>query len=70
MAMDLNQAKVEVETAIKAAFQSKYPTGSDGSPTSPDDFTDIAESVSPGIIAALQHVLNNAETSVDGEDIL
>lgn len=65
MAMDLIAAQAEIEDAIKTGMQAKYPTGTDGSATVPDDFADIAEGIAPGIVAALQHILDNAETSSD-----
>lgn len=63
MAMDLDAAKIEIETAIKTAMQEAYPSTENG-PTTPDDFAGIAEGVSPGIIAALQHILDNAEPTI------
>ena len=61
MAMDLVAAKTVIETAIKDAMQAQYPEAPPGNPTVPADFAGIAEGVSPGIIAALQHILDNAQ---------
>lgn len=69
MAMNLDTAKTEIEDAIKTAMQVAYPSTPNG-PTFPSDFAGMAEGISPGIIAALQHILDNAETDVDAEGIL
>lgn len=69
MAMNLVTAKTEIETAIKEAMLAQYPTNPGGD-NSLEDFAPLAEGISPGIIAALQHILDNAETNPGGETIL
>ena len=61
MAMNLNAAKTAIETAIKDALQTKYPFAPPGNPTVAADFAGLADGISPGIIAALQHILDNAQ---------
>ena len=64
MAMNLTAAQTAIEDAIKTAMQAEYPTTENG-PTEPADFEGMAKGIAPGIIAALQHVLDNAETTSD-----
>lgn len=69
MAMNLTAAATAIETAIKNAMQVEYPTDPLGNPLTPADFEGLAKGITPGIIAALQHILDNAETSPSGESI-
>ena len=64
MAMNKAQAKTDVVAAIKTAFNSAY-----GEPeASYDEFANIMADTIVDII--IQHILDNAETSVDAESIL
>jgi hypothetical protein len=64
MAINITQATAEIEAAIKTGMQAKYPLRSDGDPTVPEDFVDLAEGLSPGIVQTLQHLIDN--TSIPG----
>ena len=67
MAMKLNTAKTEIETVMLAAMVELLSTPEN--PRTPEDFQPLAESISPGIIAALEHIIANAETDPGGEGI-
>lgn len=65
MAMNLVAAKAAIELAVKNGMIAKY-----GSDVVAADMQKLAEGISPGIIAALQHILDNAVTSVQAERIV
>jgi len=69
MAMNLTAAKAAIEAAIKTEAVAQYPTTPNGD-TTEADFAPLAELISVGVVAALQHILDNAETETDGEAIL
>jgi hypothetical protein len=64
MAMDLDAAKTEIQTAIKTAMMTKY-----GADVKEADMVKLAEGLAPGVVAALQHILDRAVTATGGERI-
>lgn len=69
MAMNLEIAVREISAAIKTEAVVQYPSTPNG-PTQEDDFSSLAQLIAVGVIAGLQHILDNAETETDGEAIL
>lgn len=63
MAMNLITAKTEIVAVVKTAAQAKWGR-------TEADYQDFAEVVADAVARGLQHVLDNAKTSVDAEDIL
>ncbi len=66
MAMDLAAAEILIATAIKDGLLLIYASDS----PDPDEMQKVGDAVAPGMVEALQHILDTAETSVDAEDIL
>lgn len=64
--MNLVQAETDIATAIKDGFMTTYASDD------PDEaaMQKVADAIAPGVVAALQHIIDNAETDVDAEGIL
>lgn len=66
MAMDLDTAKADIKTATQDAAFAMW-----GSPEATyEAFADFADVIADACVAALQHILDNAETDPSGEGIL
>lgn len=66
MAMNLTTAKTEIKTAIQdAAFAAWGSTEA-----SYEAFEDFADVIADGVVASLQHIIDNAETDPGGEGII
>jgi hypothetical protein len=60
MAMDLEVAEVDFANAIAQAMGDEYADGD------PSDFEGFAAALAPALVAVLQHIIDNAETSNGG----
>lgn len=68
MAMNVNQAVIDTVAAVRIQLELDFITN--GPVTSTTGLDGIANAIGEGVRVALQHVLDNAETSVGGESIL
>ena len=64
MPMDIDQVRTASTNAVLDKLVANLPD------SKPENLLLIAEPVAEAAVAAIQHVLDNAQTSVDGESIV